>query len=864
MGAGASIGVSTLLRESSPADLKEGIAAFPSAGRKKLSAALGTDAVADNSGTAAVAESPSTAVAVENPSAAAMAGNLGAAAAKEPLIVAGKDTIIVEIGTAGAFLCHGSQKAFEEVEQVLLVLDSRDIFNIFEAKLKKLSERTKNKIIVFVLLPSITSSPTALIGAEIGLLNLACAIDAQPDGSVDGICAVRIDDYLHHGDAILVAMVEQGKKVYPAEEAVNMLAFISPTEKLVTIDISNRWEFMRPRAKSDDEMLAALKELLMGRDLDLSPLVQPAQRRFCFDFSSPDQRHAASIFLQLCKVTEVTHTEPNDDPEDFPLGVPRAWSDPENMPDVGLFAGEYFCSPEDCDEEEESEDGMGNLSSRFDNNVYCKRAWVHWVCGCGRDESEIQEAIQNTFIPLLKNGSALPLLDSPAAGVAATAPRAVFGSRQHPVFIAFSESTAAKYSTETGCPVFACIGGVQDVKNIQSISVEQLEVLTDKQKAFLEIRRMEEKQEPGWEVDDETEEEGAARKAYREAAGITTDEMDDDMIMSEIRMALSKVNGVPLQGALGNVFGPCSYPVLIVGPEDLKALATDSSYKDSKAPAAAFIRIYKELLPDRVLSVILVDKDYESFASNNWLLPAMCRFRDECDAVIFVTDKEVTQAAAFFTKARHPDEHVGRALTCQQVLFPMLHFFTMATALGKKLENMDILVPALTVGGAGISGIPADRFLCDIERKPGFIMCDKEWKPMTERALLAADGFAGASVIQPGKLIRKLLIAISENARNKMPLELQEDDCDSEDGEYCGEKVERRASPKWSVIFGEDYGALEDKELVEAEDKLNDLVAEYQQYFDLPPERMGDGEDEEEEDFDLPPERYGDEEEEDE
>eukprot|EP00747_Dinoflagellata_sp_TGD_P160131 gnl/TRDRNA2_/TRDRNA2_177949_c2_seq17.p1 gnl/TRDRNA2_/TRDRNA2_177949_c2~~gnl/TRDRNA2_/TRDRNA2_177949_c2_seq17.p1 ORF type:complete len:849 (-),score=141.73 gnl/TRDRNA2_/TRDRNA2_177949_c2_seq17:354-2900(-) len=848
MGAGASIGVSTLLRESSPADLKESLAGFPSADRKKLAAVLGTDAVADNPGTA---------------------GNLGAAAVTQPLVVAGKSTIIVEIGTAGAFLCHGSQKDFEEVEQeveqVLLVLDPRDIFNIFKANLKDISEQTKNKIIVFVLLPSITSSPTALIGAEIGLLNLACAIDAQPDGSVDGICAVRIDDYLHHGDAILVAMVEQGKKVYPAEEAVNMLAFISPTEKLVTIDISNRWEFMRPRAKSDDEMLAALKELMNGVsvfDLDLSPLVQPAQHRFCFDFSSPDQRLAASILLQLCNVKGVTHTLPNGTPpETFSSGVPRKWNDSDKMPEDGLFAGEYFFSPKEC-----SDDGESKWCSRFDMNVYGYRAWVHWVVGCGRDEDSIQEAIESTFIPLLKNGSALPLLDSPAAGVAATAPRAVFGSRQHPVFIAFSESTAAKYSTETGCPVFACIGGVQDVKNIQSISVEQLEVLTDKQKAFLEIRRMEEKQEPGWEVDDETEEEGAARKAYREAAGITTDEMDDDMIMSEIRMALSKVNGVPLQGALGNVFGPCSYPVLIVGPEDLKALATDSSYKDSKAPAAAFIRIYKELLPDRVLSVILVDKDYESFASNNWLLPAMCRFRDECDAVIFVTDKEVTQAAAFFTKARHPDEHVGRALTCQQVLFPKLHFFTMAAALGQELQQGDILNPALTVGGAGISGIPVDRFAIQYQSS-GFIMRDKEWKPMAERALLGADGFAGASVIQPGMLIQNLLKAISENFHSKMPLELKEVECYSDDPDYSEDQpkfAECRASPKWSVIFGEDYGALEDKELVEAEDKLNDLVAEYQQYFDLPPERMGDGEDEEEEDFDLPPERYGDEEEEDE
>eukprot|EP00404_Azadinium_spinosum_P025897 CAMPEP_0180688364 /NCGR_PEP_ID=MMETSP1037_2-20121125/73935_1 /TAXON_ID=632150 /ORGANISM="Azadinium spinosum, Strain 3D9" /LENGTH=78 /DNA_ID=CAMNT_0022719187 /DNA_START=66 /DNA_END=299 /DNA_ORIENTATION=- len=78
----------------------------------------------------------------------------------------------------------------------------------------------------------------------------------------------------------------------------------------------------------------------------------------------------------------------------------------------------------------------------------------------------------------------------------------------------------------------------------------------------------------------------------------------------------------------------------------------------------------------------------------------------------------------------------------------------MASALGQELEEGDILTPALTLGGAGVSGIPAEKFAAK-NRCGAFFMCDKEWKPMTERALPAADGFAGASVIHPAKLMTK-------------------------------------------------------------------------------------------------------------
>merc|ERR1712059_1162 len=108
-------------------------------------------------------------------------------------------------------------------------------------------------------------------------------------------------------------------------------------------------------------------------------------------------------------------------------------------------------------------------------------------------------------------------------------------------------------------------------------------------------------------------------------------------------------------------------------------------------------------------------------------------------------------------------------------------------------------------------------------RWAGFFMCDKELKPMTERALPAADGFAGASVISPAKLLVKLFKAILWNTNDKMPL-LPEEQQDGEEGEEPG-----RERLKWSVIFGEEYAPMGDDELREAWMNLNDLVSDYTQ-----------------------------------
>merc|ERR1719201_995812 len=62
---------------------------------------------------------------------------------------------------------------------------------------------------------------------------------------VTDVRLVRLDDYLAYGFEILVAMMEQSKKVYPAEKADDMLGFLKPTaelEELSRFEV-NVWEY---------------------------------------------------------------------------------------------------------------------------------------------------------------------------------------------------------------------------------------------------------------------------------------------------------------------------------------------------------------------------------------------------------------------------------------------------------------------------------------------------------------------------------------------------------------------------------------------------------------------------------------------
>ncbi len=50
------------------------------------------------------------------------------------------------------------------------------------------------------------------------------------------VCAVRLDDYLARGDAVLMAMRCAGSAAYPREELGAMLALFVPTTELPSFD----------------------------------------------------------------------------------------------------------------------------------------------------------------------------------------------------------------------------------------------------------------------------------------------------------------------------------------------------------------------------------------------------------------------------------------------------------------------------------------------------------------------------------------------------------------------------------------------------------------------------------------------------
>merc|ERR1719387_147676 len=67
-----------------------------------------------------------------------------------------------------------------------------------------------------------------MLCAEVALMKLAF-VDSI---AVTDLRLVRLDDYLAYGFDILVAMMEQDKKVYPAEKADDMLGFLKKTAEL--------------------------------------------------------------------------------------------------------------------------------------------------------------------------------------------------------------------------------------------------------------------------------------------------------------------------------------------------------------------------------------------------------------------------------------------------------------------------------------------------------------------------------------------------------------------------------------------------------------------------------------------------------
>lgn len=274
----------------------------------------------------------------------------------------------------------------------------------------------------------------------------------------------------------------------------------------------------------------------------------------------------------------------------------------------------------------------------------------------------------------------------------------------------------------------------------------------------------------------------------------------------------------------GKDFKDCAdkYLILLLEPEDLCAEPEQKGYK---TPGISFMGKFREENPDTTLVTVILDKDFDTMKSNSWLNLAIHHFVENCDAAIFATFSEAEQVANFFTKTRHPTEHVGRSLCMQCIPFPRLHFFTMGTAMGQELQDNEILVPAVTVGSKP-TGLPLKKFNSQCPWSP-FFLTGKDLKPLSpERLIAGADGFDGATVIQPAGLLKKLFKGI------KHKFSVVEYNAMEEDGGMMDDYDAEESPPTnlWVTLFGEKYKEWEPLEIVEAECNCSDLMSEYDQY----------------------------------
>jgi len=142
------------------------------------------------------------------------------------LVVKEVDTLVIEIGTDGEAVERGVE--IDEAEQIFVVIDPRSGNTVSDVKflndpdvLRKvmMGGGGKTMLKVFVLLPSTTSSKAHLMNAHMAVYWLMHWFQQNP-------CFIRTDDYYHNGDEIMKEMVEQDKRVYPAEELDNMKQMI--------------------------------------------------------------------------------------------------------------------------------------------------------------------------------------------------------------------------------------------------------------------------------------------------------------------------------------------------------------------------------------------------------------------------------------------------------------------------------------------------------------------------------------------------------------------------------------------------------------------------------------------------------------
>ena len=618
----------------------------------------------------------------------------------ERTTIASKETTILRVGANGEIQRKLSTKPLAEVDQIIVVYDPRCMacYGGLKDMVARDSEEWK-KTSTFMLMPSLTSSPECLLCAEMSLYLAGLGI-----GPEENLRWIRIDDYLHHGDKIVVAMLEEDKWFYPAEEAESLMGFY--------------------------------------------------------------------------KQGTVKYTEKYEDPDEEP---------PEEEPGV-------------------------EESSRFEANLWSVRAWVTCAFACKDFEEgcvfELKdEMLPNQILPMLSDASkGLPSLGPVPSTLKAPSP--VFPSKSSLVFVTFSEASAEKYG-KIFKSVQLCNGwnleepGLPEGYSIDGFSPQAAALLTDKDKACLTIAKNTADQVPGWEAPPEEEEEedaegggqkeGAERKKYKEEFGIESVGDHLDSISNKIRF----LNGTPMHEALGGIFKPRfdespRYPVFLIEPEDFVGETGAETY--TTVVERCMFQTTNECI------AVVFGSDFASFGESKWMPQATSVLVDNTDTVIFATHAEAEQVANFFQKSRYETEDVGLALRTQMKGNPMAQFLTLASALGQELEDGELIAPAMTVG-TQLTNVPVQKFSATSPASP-FFLTDQDFKPLTERLLPSVDGFDGATLVVPAKLMQRLLGSFIPK-----------------DAEY----------PGTADFLGEAYGNLEDGDLHFAFDAVKDLISTYEE-----------------------------------
>ena len=121
-----------------------------------------------------------------------------------------------------------------------------------------------------------------------------------------------------------------------------------------------------------------------------------------------------------------------------------------------------------------------------------------------------------------------------------------------------------------------------------------------------------------------------------------------------------------------------------------------------------------------------------------------------------MNENELATAVSAFSQTRQPGECIGLHLY-YMALYPRIHFFTLSSAMGERLADGEILVPAVSIGpvagrlrdgwlNLGLSGWAA-KFQQGHFGVGG--------RPI-EQVIEGAPGFAGASFIMPHVLVGKI------------------------------------------------------------------------------------------------------------